>query len=161
MICGNDNRIYEQLPVPAENKLFQPGVMPQNWPKIVQTFDIGVAPLFGPYDQRRSWIKGLEYLLAGVPWIATGGEPYTDIKQLGVLVPVGNTEAWTTALTAKIEHIANEQADAQAKLTIARQWLMDNQLDHYERVYGEIIAKFRATGARLPRLFFVTGKEKV
>ena len=154
MICGNDSRVYEQLPVPAENKLFQPGVMPQDWPKIVQTFDIGVAPLFGPYDQRRSWIKGLEYLLAGVPWVGTAGEPYRDIGQLGTLVS-SNAEAWTTALTAKIKHLEAEQTAGQAKVQLARKWLMSNQLPHYEQVYSEIIAKFRATYVRLPRLFFV------
>ncbi len=155
MICGNDPRIIEQLLVPLDNKMMQPGVAPNDWPKIVKGFDIGVAPLFGPYDQRRSWIKGLEYLLGGVPWIGTTGEPYSDMASLGTLVQNGE-DNWTRALNAIIEHLIERQAQAARRIETGRQWLIDNQLDFYARTYGAIIeeSRMRMSGG-LPGLYYV------
>ena len=81
MICGNDARVLDLLDVAPEQKLNQPGVPPKEWPKIIAGFDIGVAPLDArdgehSYDFRRSWIKGLEYNLAQVPFIATRSPVY-------------------------------------------------------------------------------------
>ena len=44
----------------------------ENYPANLAQIDIGIAPLVGAYDLRRSWIKALEYSLMGIPWIATG-----------------------------------------------------------------------------------------
>ena len=154
MICGNDPRIADQLPVPREQKMAVRGVPPQDWPKIVRGFDIGVAPLFGPYDQRRSWIKGLEYLLGGVPWIGTRGEPYRDFEGLGILIR-NSVEEWVSALEFLLSHREQAQRDAEEKREFASQWFIDQQLGRYEKVYQEIKQRFQAKRGRLPGLFYI------
>lgn len=162
MICGNDTRVYDQLPVPASRKIFQEGVPPEQWPQIVKTFDIGIAPLFGPYDQRRSWIKGMENLLAGNPWIATEGEPYKDLSGLGYIIPNG-ADSWATTIEKVIKNLREEQKVAAGRVEMAQQWIADNQMDTYERVFGEIINDFMAKRGRLPGVYYVrpeqNGKE--
>lgn len=137
VICGNDPRIYEQLPVPLSQKIMQPGVPPDQWPGLVKAFDIGVAPLFGPYDQRRSWIKGLEYLLAGVPWVGTAGEPYRDLANLGTLI-ANSPAGWEFALDQKIKGLRVEQEQADDKVKNARQWFTLNQISNLVSVYQSI-----------------------
>jgi len=154
MICGNDPRIADQLPVPISQRFQQPGVASSDWPKVVRTFDIGVAPLFGIYDQRRSWIKTLEYGLAGIPWVATDGEPYADHKQLGALVP-GDPDVWYMALEQLISHLATEQETAAKRVDLYRQWLITNQLGTYEKVFNQIIENFQADVGQLPNIHFV------
>ena len=123
------------------------GVLPEQWPGIVMHFDIGVAPLSGPYDQRRSWIKGIEYLLGGIPWVATTGEPYGDIADLGTLVPNG-VEAWEDALESKIIHLKQEQERAESLIPLARQsFIIDNQLNTLATVFNQIKADFQAVHA--------------
>lgn len=158
MICGNDHRIFEQLPVSRTQKFLQPGVQPQDWPKVVAGFDIGVAPLAQPYDQRRSWIKGIEYLLGGVPWIGTTGEPYRDIAHLGTLVPNG-VDAWEDALEAKVTNLKRWQDQSTMLVGLARQlFIVDNQLDSFAEVFGKIKADFQANNP-LPGIMRVRAKE--
>lgn len=153
MICGNDPRLYEQLPVHKDNKYFQHGVEPNKWPGIVKVFDIGVAPLFGVYDQRRSWIKTLEYGLAGVPWVATDGEPYKDHAHLGRMVKNSASE-WEYQIESIIKQLPTEQMMAEKRIAHYQQWFIDNQLDLYEKVFKQIIAEKQAV-QRLPGITYV------
>lgn len=57
---------------------------------------IGLAPLHGEYDMRRSWIKVLVYALLGIPWIASDAPPYQDCKG-GWLVSDDRVE-WEAAI---------------------------------------------------------------
>ncbi len=140
MICGNDRRVYENLNVSDNQKYYQEGVPPHEWPQIIKMFDIGVAPLFGPYDQRRSWIKGLEYMLAGVPWIATRGEVYGDFEQLGLGTIVSNSvNEWENAIARMIDNLSAEQNAANERISLAEQWHTDNQVENMIATFQKII----------------------
>ncbi len=152
VICGNDPRIFEQLPVPLSQKIMQEGVPPDQWPRMVKGFDLGVAPLFGPYDQRRSWIKGLEYLLAGVPWVGTAGEPYRDLAGLGTLI-ANSPQAWEYHLDQKLRNLRDEQASAQGKIQVAQQWFSINQVQNLVSIYQGI--RDNQNKGRLPGLVYV------
>jgi len=157
MICGNDPRIYDQLPVSRAQKIQQPGVEPTKWPSIVKVFDIGVAPLFGPYDQRRSWIKGLEYMLAGVPWIATVGEPYRDLSQFGALIK-NDVDEWEGTLEEYVTKISSYQEMANQYTELATAWFASNQTDTYKNVFESIInnSRERSGVGRLPGIYYVS-----
>ena len=157
LLCGNDDRLYHQLDVPSINKQMQPGVPPQDWPKIVRSFDIGIAPLFGPYDQRRSWIKGIEYMLAGCPWVATEGEPYRDIAQFGIVGPE-TEDFWVTSLVNVLQDLPARRAFYESK----RQWALetfsaDYRTDAFEAVFKKIISDFAGGVYRLPGVFKTKG----
>lgn len=62
---------------------------------------IGLAPLHGPYDACRSWIKVLVYALLGIPWIASDAPPYRGCKG-GILVRDNETE-WEMALESIVQ----------------------------------------------------------
>ncbi len=157
MICGNDRRIYEHLDVSNDQKIIQYGVPPQDWPQIVRTFDIGLAPLFGVYDQRRSWIKGIEFALAGIPWVGTGGLVYTNVADTGILVDNG-IDAWEGAL----EHCIDNLEVAQSKVMSRREefetrFIADNNIHIYGDVFRAIIANYVKTNS----MFILPGVVKV
>jgi hypothetical protein len=159
MICGNDRRIYSHLDVPHDQKIVQYGVPPQEWPQIVRTFDIGLAPLFGPYDQRRSWIKGIEFSLAGIPWVGTGGLVYRDVADTGILVDNG-AEAWEDAL----EHIITGLGELQAKQMTRRgeyekRFIVDHNIHVYGQTFRSIIENYGKTNSMfiLPGVIRVNG----
>jgi len=158
MLCGNDPRVYDALRVPLVNKFLQPGVPPADWPAIIKTFDIGVAPLYGIYDQRRSWIKALEYNLAGVPWVGTTGEPYRDLAHTGYVIE-NSAANWYNALARIIRNLETEQAQAAARVPQARALLAVNQMAAYEKVYTQIAKDIRIKRGRLPMLHFVNWPE--
>jgi len=159
MVCGNDDRIFHYLPVPNRQKLLQHGVPPDQWPQIVKTFDIGVAPLFGPYDQRRSWIKGLEYLHAGVPWIGTVGEPYNELSSLGTLIE-NSARNWEYVLHDMIIGLEQKQAIADERIELSKQFFVDNQIETYEKVFKRIINDFNDNKGILPGVIYVSPEKE-
>src|SRR3990167_3199383 len=98
--CGYESRLDYLLDRWGDKVIKQLGVKPEHWPFVVSTFDIGIAPLDMrvvpsntgkpgevmweggqySYDERRSWLKGIEYMAACVPWLATRSETYEDRK---------------------------------------------------------------------------------
>ena len=157
MICGNDPRLYDALPVSLNNKVRQWGVEPSEWPKIVKLFDIGVAPLFGPYDQRRSWIKGLEYMLAGAPWVATVGEPYKDLMDFGKHIRNG-ADNWEKALSYLLDNLEKEQMYSLSRVPTAQGWFASNQYETYINIFKKIIQDAThpmMSPQRLPGVYYV------
>jgi glycosyltransferase involved in cell wall biosynthesis len=103
MICGGDLDIEDQLCLPPEQLIHQAWVPYDEWGCLLSRFDIGIAPLCGSYDDRRSWIRVLEYMVMKIPWVASDGPAYRDLKQYGILVD-NNPEVWEQALLELIDH---------------------------------------------------------
>ena len=167
-ICGNDHRLVQmfQREWPEGRWHHQPSVPPQEWPKQVASFDIGVAPLAGPgapqselYDQHRSDIKAVEYILCGVPWVASPGIVYEDLDGRGGLRVKTNTkEAWVEALSDVIEHLEERKAQSQELMAWGRRNLtIEHHIeDAYVKLYRRIKAETDARhGLRLPNIIYV------
>lgn len=107
LICG-DPRVFEAMDLPEDKKLFQEYVQYEQWGSVIaQKFDIGIAPLAGEYDQYRSWIKPIEFMLTKTPFVASKGRAYQDIAEYCNLVD--NTEnAWFTRLSEMIDNLEQE-----------------------------------------------------
>jgi glycosyltransferase involved in cell wall biosynthesis len=74
----------------------------ESWPSHVALWDIGVVPLSGLYDSRRSAIKALELGYAQVPWVATNDVPYQGAVG-GTLVD-NKPNRWEYAIEELIEN---------------------------------------------------------
>jgi hypothetical protein len=111
MICGPDRRVFYQLPISKEQKIYSPWVPYTEWAKTLVKFDIGLAPLSGPYDDRRSWIKVLEYMVMKKPWLASDGPAYQELKRYGWLVK--NTPGvWERSLLDMVDHLDDYRREA-------------------------------------------------
>jgi hypothetical protein len=113
MIVG-DNRVIDKLPFAKDRVMFHPYVSWRDWPDILRLFDIGIAPLAGEYDCRRSDLKVSEYIASALPYIATESvvyEKYSDVSGLYVnqgnktKCDVSNVEGWHYSIEYAIEHI--------------------------------------------------------
>lgn len=140
LICG-DRRVYDQLSLPPSQMIFQPWVSADDWPKVLANFDIGLAPLFGPYDDRRSWIKVLEYMVMKIPWIATDSPAYRQLRSYGWLVQ--NTESsWERVLLDMIDHLQEHQAEAKGEpFLFALSQNIDENVETILSTYGSIASK--------------------
>lgn len=100
MICG-DKKVFDLFELTNKNKMWQNFVPFDYWSEVVRKMDVGLAPLSGEYDKRRSWIKPMEYMITGIPWVASDNGAYDEIRQYGKLVD--NTEdAWYNAIKETI-----------------------------------------------------------
>jgi len=141
LICGGDQRIYNELPVPPEQKILVPWVAQRDWPQQLANFDIGIAPLSGPYDDRRSWVKVLEYMIMKIPWVASEGPAYTNLRQYGWLVK-NTSNAWERVLLDIVDHLDAYKSEAarDAYLFGISQGI-DENIEKVINTYSKIIEK--------------------
>ncbi len=173
--CGHEARLDYILNRWGDKVIRQTGVKPEHWPYVVSTFDIGLAPLdMRPvasntwkegeekweggeysYDERRSWLKGAEYLCAGVPWLGTRSATYIDLERHGVLVETG-AENWYKAMKDMIDNLPSRKRLAQEKKRWAlKKYTMESQVNQYAEVYERIGNMKRAkAGSILPNVFW-------
>ena len=169
--CGHEDRLNYIFERWGDRVLRQGGVRPEHWPAVVSTFDIGLAPLdlrpldppwrpgapIASYDERRSWLKGIEYLCAGVPWVATDCLTYADLRRHGTLV-ANTVDDWFGALDNKLTHLAAEKILAWDKRRYAlRKFTIESNANAYGDVFGRIMAdKQGRAKSRLPGIRYVT-----
>jgi glycosyltransferase involved in cell wall biosynthesis len=144
MVCGHDYRVFDSLPLPLEQKVQQPWVPYAQWSQVLSLFDIGLAPLAGPYDQRRSWIKVLEYMVMKIPWIASEGPAYYEQRSYGWVVK-NNVKAWERVLLDTVDHLADYRREAACEpyLYGIGQGI-DENVDKIISVYSTVAARVTA-----------------
>jgi len=70
------------------------------YPKLFLNMDIGLVPLNDvPFNHAKSYIKGLEYAAAGVPFVASSAPEYKFLSDAGVGRVAHNEEEWKYHLT--------------------------------------------------------------
>ena len=140
MICG-DQRVFDRVKLPENQKLFQGYVPFYEWPRTIANFDIGLAPLHGDYDGRRSWIKILEYMVMKTPWVASHSLSYDDYEAYGKLVD-NRPEAWEKALLNIIDHLEEHRARAAGEpYKFGMSQGIDLNVDNIVGVYSTIAKK--------------------
>lgn len=83
--------------IKIEDKLFsKSGMMPiGQYPILFDPIDVGVAPLKDiPFNEAKSFIKGLEYAAASVPFVASPLPEYKYLKDSGVGITASTEEEW-------------------------------------------------------------------
>jgi len=108
LMINGDKRVYDNIEIPEDRKIFHGFVPYEQWPALVSNFDIGLAPLAGEYDKRRSWIKPLEYMLLKIPWLASDIGSYDEIREYGRLVK-NRYDIWETVLLETINNLGSEE----------------------------------------------------
>jgi len=179
--CGHEGRLDYIFNQWGDKVVRQTGVKPEHWPYVVSTFDIGLAPLdMRPvaeemghgrnpeqrkysYDERRSWLKGVEYLCAGVPWLGTRSATYSELMYHGTMVENSadlsqdeRSGNWYKALDSAITNIAARKNLAAGKKKWAlKRWSMEANVGVYAAVFERIGNTKTAKGnGHLPNIFW-------
>lgn len=119
VVCSNDRRPFEMLDgISERQRFYQTGVPPEDWPQFLAQFDLGIAPLYGEYDRRRSWLKAVEYACGGVPAIVSDSDSYQEpaVKGWPLSLVGDGPGAWTTALDSALSQLAEAQDVATRRL---------------------------------------------
>lgn len=65
------------------------------YPKRLVEFDIGLVPLQdSPFNQAKSWLKGLEYASLGIVPIVTPVKDYQNLIDIGAALPASTPKEW-------------------------------------------------------------------
>ncbi|HMM95397.1 hypothetical protein [Phycicoccus sp.] len=103
----------------------KPLARPEDFPDNVAGFDIGIVPLTDqPFNHAKSWIKGLEYAAAGIPFVAQRTREY---QKLGAGILASTPSEWRAALDqltdpAERTRVRDIGLAAAAEQSIATRW---------------------------------------
>jgi glycosyltransferase involved in cell wall biosynthesis len=135
-----DDRVFAKLtPLSPSHKVTMHWETYARYSKNLSQFDIGVLPLCGPYDDRRSWIKPMEYSSMGIPWIGSNRPP--NVVPVGTGVLVENTiEDWYKAFRNMVDNLDEITRKSRSLApSIMDYYDIDNNADLLYNTYERII----------------------
>jgi glycosyltransferase involved in cell wall biosynthesis len=139
VLIGGDKRVFDALDIPSSKKLFQPYVPDEYYSGLLKSFDIGIAPLAGEYDKRRSWLKVLEYQVMKVPWVASDYPTYEELFPYGK--PTKNTwRDWEEAIADVLQNYEERKYFAETTAyDFAKNQSIDLNIGKTLELYNRII----------------------
>lgn len=73
------------------------------YPHALAQLDVGLVPLdLTPFNEAKSWLKGLEFAAVGVPFIASPTGPYRELAKFGLGVLADKPKHWRSKLSTMI-----------------------------------------------------------
>jgi hypothetical protein len=137
---GMDSDSLENIQISREQLEVHPFVSNDDWPAYLANFDIGLAPLHGPYDLRKSRQNVLEFMATKIPWIASNHLPYRDLGRYGWLI-TNQVEAWERSMLEMMDNLESYRAEAAGDAFVyALGQNIDEHIDTALRVYSSILA---------------------
>lgn len=103
---GDDghNKIEDAVPIDADRLTVAPLLPINDYPSLLQWFDIGLVPLSDiPFNHAKSCIKGLEYAAAGIPFVAAATPEYEYLASTGVGRVARTGDEWVGHLTELLD----------------------------------------------------------
>jgi hypothetical protein len=80
-LLGHITKVPEYLGIREEDVELAPWADLADYPQEMSRGDVGLVPLDDiPFNQCKSWLKGVEFAGAGVPFIASRTEPYRMLR---------------------------------------------------------------------------------
>jgi len=141
--------VHDYLRVPREQRRSIPGVPFTRLAEIVPTIDIGLVPLtHGPFNECKSWLKGLEYSACGVVPVATPTQQYREFIRDGVDGHLADTpDEWAARLHELVTDDSLRRRMGQAAREKASRRTIQREVGQWEDVYSRLARSTASTSA--------------
>jgi hypothetical protein len=106
----------------------------EGWSNVVRSWRIGLAPLAGAYDRRRSTLKIEEYGAAGIPMVASDEGEYALSKPEGCFLVKDRVNDWVDALSKLIEDDNRRTTMGRMSRAWGERYLMGSNTEVYDDV---------------------------
>ena len=137
VLLGGDERVLSYVKVPDNRRVKLGWVNMALWPMNLSRFDIGLAPLFGAYDDRRSSLKVLEFLMMGIPSLVSDALPYRAFGSVTTLVP-NTPDDWYKAIKDCIINYADYKRQSEMNVAEGLKWDIYRHASDLIKVYTDI-----------------------
>lgn len=99
------------------------------YPKKLVGFDIGLVPLQdSPFNQSKSFLKGLEYASLGIVPVVTPTKDYQKLIDMGIALPASTPKEWYTVVKELVldnemrQELSDKVRSLASELTIEENW---------------------------------------
>ena len=135
-----DARILEKIKLKESQYIFLPYTVYNNWPTMLAKFDIGLAPLAGDFDMRRSPIKVLEYVTYGIPFLATNCIVYNDFNDVDSGILVNNSsDNWIAEFEKIINNLNNFNQAAINNIILSKKYDASENVPNIVNFYQSLM----------------------
>lgn len=108
-------------------------------PDVYANFDIGIVPLNDiPFNRAKSFIKGLEYAAAGIPFVASDLPEYRYLAEHGIGRVASTREEWEQHLDSFLNLAKREEESRRARNIVHKQFTMENAAHQWIDVFTKI-----------------------
>lgn len=129
-----DARVVHNLGLGPGAKLAHTGgwLPLEQYPAGMAMLDVGIVPLnLTPFNEAKSYLKGLEWAATGVPFIASPTGEYRHLEQLGAGLIADKPKHWRRHLEALIVDEDYRDELAQAGKRAAARLIIEEHLDEH------------------------------
>lgn len=118
---GSDET-WRQLGFRDGESLYIPWGKIERYPAIVAGIDVGIIPLAPtPFNDAKSWLKGIEYSSLGIPFVASPSAEYRELHALGAGALARKPREWLSELRALLASPARQEELGEAGRAVARE----------------------------------------
>ena len=129
-----------------DEALYSPWVSLEHYPKAVKNFDVGLVPLrLCPFNEAKSYLKGLEYASLGVPFVASPTAEYRTLAAWGIGEIAEQKHDWykkVTRLLTDAEYRENQAVQGRER---AKDLTYEKHAWRWWRVWEEAVKVRRGT----------------
>ncbi len=104
LFYGDLSELQRKIILNPDQKIYIPARDNGDWQKTLSTIDLGLIPLAGTEDDRVGRFDALEYMLMKIPWVASEGAAFAELRQYGWLVQ-NHASLWERVLLDMVGNI--------------------------------------------------------
>ena len=111
-----------------------------SYPELFRKIDIGIVPLNKlDFNDAKSFIKGLEYTAAGIPFISSDSPEYVYLAEQGVGRIATNANEWLQHAEELLDPKVRKKEREQNRRIVQEKFSMEVRAKDWEKVFDEII----------------------
>jgi glycosyltransferase involved in cell wall biosynthesis len=111
------------------------------YPELFRKIDVGIVPLNDlEFNHAKSFIKGLEYTAAGIPFIATGLPEYQYLTDSGVGRVANNANEWLQHAEELLNPKTRKEERERNRQIVSEKFSMQARSADWEEVFDKILA---------------------
>jgi glycosyltransferase involved in cell wall biosynthesis len=116
--------------------MLPPSLYPQGF-----TFDIGVVPLNDiPFNDAKSWIKGLEYAAAGIPFVASPSREYIRLyEEYGIGRLARTPEEWVHHFSELLDPKVREAESIRNREIVRAEFSVNRMAKAWDNIIWEVL----------------------
>jgi hypothetical protein len=98
-------------------------------------FDVGIVPLNDiPFNHAKSNIKGLEYMAAGIPFIASDLPEYRVLHEAGVGMMAMTADEWRESATILLDYKTRKRTAAVGWSIVNKDWSIEARAKEWANI---------------------------
>lgn len=132
---------FTKLGITNKERVTASGMVPlYELPNIYANFDIGIVPLNDiPFNRAKSYIKGLEYAAAGIPFVASALPEYEYLSECGIGRVAKTPEDWIASFDELLDESMRQDESIHNYKILKESFTIEANAQKWVDVFRQIV----------------------